>query len=118
MKNLASKSAEAAQSTSTLIGRSIQDVKTGTESTGDAVSAMQLITECIQSIKRLMDEIASASVQQSEMIASVDKGIKEISEVVQTNSATARESAVVSKGLSEQARTLNSLISRFHMGKE
>ena len=52
------------------------------------------------------------------MIVLVEKGIKEISEVVQTNSATARESAVVSKGLSEQARTLNSLISRFHMGKE
>ena len=48
VKNLASKSAEAAQSTSTLIGRSIQDVKTGTESTDHAITAMQLISQCIQ----------------------------------------------------------------------
>lgn len=118
IRSLAVRSAEAAQNTSSLIHHSIQDVKTGTESTNLAVSAMQVITDCIQAIKELMDEIATASVQQAEMIVLVEKGIKEISEVVQTNSATARESAVVSKGLSEQARTLNSLISRFHMGKE
>ena len=72
VRNLASKSAEAASNTSTLIGRSLNDVRTGTESTNLAISAMQLINECIQSIKTLMDEISDASVQQSEMIVSVE----------------------------------------------
>ncbi len=115
VRNLAARSSEAAKDTGALIGRSIQDVKTGTESTSDAVSAMQLITECIQSIKRLMDEIASASVQQSEMIASVDKGIKEISNVVQMNSSAAEKSAAVSKELSDQAKMLNGLLGRFNI---
>lgn len=44
---------------------------------------MQDIDSCIQSIKTLMDEIAAASVQQSEMISLVETGIKEISAVVQ-----------------------------------
>lgn len=113
VRNLAERSAESAQGTGILINRSLQDIKTGTASTNDAVSAMLVITDCIQSIKKLMDEIASASVQQSEMITSIEMGIKEISETVQTNSYAAEKSAEVSKELSDQARTLNGLLRQF-----
>ena len=115
VRNLAAESAESVKNTNTLINRSVQSVKTGTEATAQAVSAMQVINDCIQSIKTLMDEIAAASVQQSEMIVLVEDGIREISTVVQTNSAAAEKSAAVSKELSNQARTLNSLISRFRI---
>lgn len=115
VRNLASKSSEAAKSTSTLIGRSVRDVKTGTESTDLVISAMQVISECIQSIKTLMDEIALASVQQSEMIASVENRIKEVSRVTEENSVAAKESAEVSNELSNQARTLNHLIGQFRI---
>lgn len=115
VRDLAAKSSEAAKNTGSLIGRSIEDVKNGTESTNDAVSAMKVIHDCIQSIKALMDEIAAASVQQSEMIASVEKGIREISGVVQTNSAAAEKSAAVSEELSTQAKTLNSLLGQFRI---
>jgi methyl-accepting chemotaxis protein len=81
VRNLAAKSAEAVQSTNRLVGQSIRDVKIGTESTHLAVSAMQVINDCIQAIKTLMDEISAASVQQSQMIVSVENGIKEISAV-------------------------------------
>ncbi len=113
VRNLAAKSAEAAQNTNSLISRSIQDVKTGTESTDLAVSAMKVVDGCIQSIESLMGEISAASIQQSEMIELVEKGIKEISVAVQANSTAVEKSAAVSKELSDQARTLNSLISRF-----
>ena len=115
VRNLAAKSAEAAEDTGGLVNQSIQDVKTGTDATNLAVSAMEVIRDCIQEIKTLMDEIAAASIRQSEMIVSVEDGIKEISRVVQTNSSAADESASVSRQLSDQARTLNSLISRFHI---
>lgn len=115
VRNLAAKSAMAAQNTNDLISRSIQSAKSGTESTDLAVSAMQDINSCIQSIKTLMDEIAAASVQQSEMISLVENGIKEISAVVQDNSAAAEKSATISKELTQQARILNSLINRFQI---
>ena len=115
VRSLAAKSAEAARNTSELIGRSIQDVKTGNESSNVAISAMQVISECIQSIKTLMDEIAAASVQQSEMIISVENRVKEVSKVIQTNSAAAEKSAAVSNELSDQARTLNQLIGQFRI---
>ena len=113
--NLATKSAEAAQNTGVLISRSIQSAKSGTESTDQAVSAVQDINGCIQSIRTQMEEIAAASVQQSAMIFLVENGIKEISTVVRDNSATAERSASVSRELSQQARALNSLISRFRI---
>lgn len=116
VKNLAAKSAEAAKDTGTLIGRSVHDIKTGTESTNLAISAMQVISECIQSIKTLMDEISLASIQQSEMIVSVESSIREVSKVTQANSAAAEESAAVSNELSSQARTLNRLIGQFRIG--
>ena len=112
---LAAKSAAAAQNPNQLISRSIQSAKTGNESTDLAVSAMRDINSCIQSIKTLMDEIAAASVQQSEMISLVETGIKEISVVVQSNSAAAEKSAAVSRELSQQARALNGLIRRFRI---
>lgn len=115
VRNLASKSAEAARNTTELINRSVNDAKTGTESSDLVISAMQVINDCIQSIKTLMDEISLASVQQSEMIVSVENRIKEVSKVIQANSDAANESAAVSIELSSQARTLNNLISRFHI---
>ncbi len=115
VRNLAARSAEAARDTSTLIGRSIQDVQTGTESTSLVISAMQVISECIQSIKALMDEIAGASIQQSEMIVSIETRIREVSKVIEENSKAARESASISNELSDQARTLNQLIGQFRI---
>ncbi len=113
VRSLAARSAEAASNTGELIGRSIRDIKTGTESTNAVISAMQVINECIQSIKALMDEISLASVQQSDMIASVENRIKEVSKVVQANSTAAERSAAVSSELTGQAQTLNELISQF-----
>lgn len=115
VRDLAAKSTEVAQNTSQLISRSVENVKTGTESTNQAISAMKTINDCIQSIKTLMDEIALASIRQAEMITSVDKGIREISTVVQANSAATEESATVSKELSNQANRLNNLIGRFRI---
>ncbi len=115
VRSLAAESGEAVQSTSVLIGGSVQDVNTGTAAAGDVISAVQIINECIQSIKTLMDELALASVRQSEMIVSVEEGIREIERVVQTNSAVAEESASVSRELSDQARILNGLIGQFRV---
>ena len=115
VSNLAAKSSEAAQDTGVLIGHSMEDIQAETESTNHAISAVQTINECIQSIKTLTDEIARASTHQSEMITSVEEGIKDISRVVQANSAAAEESAAVSKELSNQANTLNSLIGQFRI---
>ena len=49
------------------------------------------------------------------MIVSVENRIKEVSRVTEANSTAAEESAAVSNELSDQARTLNRLLSQFHI---
>ena len=62
-----------------------------------------------------MDDISLASVQQAEMMSSMENRIKEVSRVVQTNSDAAEESAAISTELSDQAKTLNHLLSQFRI---
>ena len=62
-----------------------------------------------------MDEISLASVQQSEMIVSVENRIKEVSKVIEENSDAAEDSAAISNELSKQAKTLNRLIGQFRI---
>lgn len=97
---------------SELVGQATGFAAEADTRTEQLTAATRSINQCIQSIKTLMDEIAVASVQQSEMISLVETGIKDISAVVQDNSDAAEKSAAVSKELSQQVRTLNSLISR------
>ena len=49
------------------------------------------------------------------MIVSVEKRVKEVSKVIQSNSETADKSAAVSTQLSNQSKTLNHLIGQFRI---
>ena len=65
-----------------------------------------------------MHEISRASQEQAESIAQVTLGIEQISDVVQTNSATSEESAAASQELSGQAKLLKGIVNRFEIKKE
>ena len=66
----------------------------------------------------LIDKIAQASQRQADEIIEVDQRVEEISSVIQTNAATAQESAAASEELSSQADVLEKLISKFKIGEE
>ena len=116
VRAMAAKSIEAAKNTAELINRSVEAVHTGREATAQAADIMRTIGECTDSIKKQMDGIAAASTQQSDMISGVGKEIKEISRVVQTNSASVNHSVSTLQELAAQAEELNTLIGRFQTG--
>lgn len=62
-----------------------------------------------------MNSIAESSESQSEAISQIRDGIEQISNVVQTNSATAEESASISQELNGQAEILRNLVGRFKL---
>lgn len=115
VRALAGKSAEAAKNTADLINHSIQDVRTGAGATGQAADIMRIINQCTSSIREKVHEIAAASAQQSGMISDVSRGIEEISQVVQSNSAVVDQSVDISQKMSGQAKLLNDLIGRFQI---
>ena len=62
-----------------------------------------------------MDSIAKASQEQADAITQITVGIDQISSVVQTNSATAEQSAAASEELSSQAQILKDIERKFKL---
>lgn len=115
VRNLAARSAEAARSTSDLIGGSISNVETGIKIANNTASALSEIVTEIEKAAALVENIAQASNEQATGISQINKGIEQVSNVVQNNSATAEESAAASEELSGQAELLKEMVGRFSL---
>lgn len=118
VRNLASKSAEAAQNTSVLIERSSDAVHTGTETAKHTADTLSEVVNSIQSVVDSIDNIATVSNEQSDAVWQVSEGINQISSVVQNNSATAEESAAASEQLSAEAACLKELVNQFTLSAQ
>lgn len=113
VRNLAGKSAQAAQNTSELIENSTSAVHTGTEIARNTADILLNVVDSIQTVVDSIDGIATVSNEQSEAVWQVSEGINQISIVVQSNSATAEESAAASEQLSAEAAGLKQLVNQF-----
>lgn len=118
VRNLASKSADASKNTSVLIENSLKAVKGGTKIVDETAQSLTKVVEGTDEIIGYIEKITQTSSVQSEAISQVTVGIDEISAVVQTNSATAEQSAAASEELSSQANMLKQLISEFRLKSE
>lgn len=115
VRNLASKSADAAKNTTELIEASLDAVENGTKLAEGTAETMSSMVEAAQKVVDELEKISRASSIQSDSIAQITVGIDQISSVVQTNSATAEESAAASEELSSQARILEDMVSKFKL---
>lgn len=118
VRNLASKSAEAAKETTVLIQETLAAIKNGSAMVTETGKSLDQIADKAQIVNELVEKIAEASDTQASSIQQINIGINQISDVVQTNSATAEESAASSEELSAQAETLKSLVSHFKLKNE
>lgn len=115
VRSLASKSSEASKSTAVLIENSLKAVENGTHIADETAQSLLSVVEGTNEITEQINQIAGASEDQAKGAAQVQLGIDQISNVVQTNSATAEESAAASEELSGQAQILNQLVSKFKL---
>jgi len=115
VRNLASKSAQAAKDTSEIIQDTIEKSELGSRIAGETAQSLQEIGTGISESSRLVAEIATASEEQSQSISQINEGINQVSQVVQQNSATAEESAAASQEMSGQSDMLKKLITQFKL---
>lgn len=113
--NLAKKSQQAAQSTADLIQETVDAVQKGDRITEETAEALNSVSDNTKKVSNLISSISKASEEQSTGVSQVTEGIGQISSVVQTNSATAEQSAAASEELSGQAAVMNDLISKFRL---
>ena len=118
VSSLASKSAEAAQNTSTLIEHSVEAVHTGTEIARQTFEVLQEVVNSIHSVTASVDNISTVSSEQSVAVSEVSKGINQISAVVQDNSSTAQQGAAASEQLSAEASALKQLVEQFTLSSD
>lgn len=115
VRNLAGKSANAAKNTTALIEASVDSVNKGVALATQTAANLRSVVDGAKSTKDFISQVTSASREQAVLLAEITKGIDQISLVVQTNSATAEESAASSEELSSQAQMLKSLVSGFKL---
>ena len=113
VRNLAARSAKAAKETTDIIEKSIDTVNAGTDLARGTAEALRSIQESIDQITGLVGGIADASQKQSSALQMLNQGVLQVSNVVQTNSSTAEESAAASVELSAQADLLQEAVRRF-----
>ena len=115
VRNLAGKSSTAALDTSNLITETIAAVQTGDKLTIQTAEYLRSTQESTKKAVELIAEITGATDHQKRSLNDIKQGIDQISSVVQTNAATAEESAAASQELTRQANVLSDEVHKFSL---
>jgi len=113
VRNLAQRSAAAAQESKTLIQTSIQKVRAGTEFVNETGSALNEIVTGVKQVGDIISEIAAASLEQSQGIEQVNQAVAQMDEITQQNAALAEQASAASVSMSDQSQTMIGLLDFF-----
>ncbi len=115
VRNLAAKSAAAAEETAEMIEASIEKVAVGSRLADETAKALEDISNAVKESEVIINNIAESSNYQATAVAQINQGIGQVSQVVQTNSATSEECAAASEELSNQAVRMRDLLSIYKL---
>ncbi|WP_051280696.1 methyl-accepting chemotaxis protein [Anaerovorax odorimutans] len=113
VRNLASKSAEAAKNTTSLISSSIAAVDKGIKIANETAEALLNVVQGAEETTGLIEQVNNATNEQAASISQINLGIEQISTVIQNNSATSEESAAAAEELSGQAEIMKQAVNKF-----
>ncbi len=115
VRNLASKSSNAAQETTLLLNQTVDAMEESVRAVQIVAKSMLSVVEQADKMSEMISGIANYTKHQALNAEEITQGIGEISNVVQSNVATAEASAAASEELSAQASTLREMVSRFRL---
>ncbi|MBB1201346.1 methyl-accepting chemotaxis protein II [Enterobacteriaceae bacterium 89] len=115
VRNLASRSAQAAKEIKGLIEDSVAKVDTGSVLVESAGETMSDIVNAVTRVTDIMGEISSASDEQSRGIDQVALAVSEMDRVTQQNAALVQQSAAAAAALEEQSGSLTRAVSTFRL---
>lgn len=115
IRKLAEDSSHSAETSRNLLANSLREVETGNAGTVSMAEALQRVVGALDSIVDEVDHIRNASEQQMVSVKEIEKGIEQINDVIQTNSAASEENSATSQQLSAEAQNLDALINHFKL---
>ncbi|WP_342324878.1 methyl-accepting chemotaxis protein IV [Kosakonia sp. BYX6] len=113
VRNLASRSAQAAKEIKDLIEESVSRVEQGSQLVDTAAQTMTEIVRSITQVNDIMGEIASASDEQRRGIEQVAQAVTQMDQVTQQNAALVEEAASATDQLAHQADNLTAMVAVF-----
>ena len=113
VRDLATKCAEASGETKELIEQCVRAIDKARNSAEITSSSLNSINENSTNISNAFVEISNATSSQAKKTKDIQNEINNISDVVQSNTATSQEIAASTTELSEQANNLKKMINKF-----
>ncbi|SEA23481.1 methyl-accepting chemotaxis sensory transducer [Desulfuromusa kysingii] len=113
VRNLAARSAKAAEETAELIEGSVALTDRGAQTAQQTAAGLDEIVNGTTKVADLLKEISTAANEQAQGISEVTTGLAQIDQVTQQNTATAEESAAAAEELSSQASQLREMLNKF-----
>lgn len=115
VRNLASRSANAAKDIKTLVQDSAAKVADGSTQVSRSGSTLETIVESVTKVSDLVAEMASAGKEQSTGIDQVNVAVTEMDSMTQKNASLVEESAAAGRALEEQAMALKEQVAFFQV---
>lgn len=115
VRKLATRSGEAAKEIRSLIDDSARQIDGGADRVRRAEEALNATMEAATRVNDIMEEIQSASEEQSNGVSQINQSVAEIDQVTQQNAARIQSSAQAANELERQASLLNEAISAFRL---
>jgi len=118
VRNLASRSAEAAKEIKALIQDSVSKVSEGAKLVDESGRVLGEIVTGVKKVTDVVAEISASSREQASGIDQVNKAVASMDAVTQQNAALVEEASAAAQSLMEQAANLSGLIARYRVGGE
>lgn len=115
VKNLALRSAEAAQHTNVLLEESGKKSVLGSEIVEQVAQSFLHMKEKFQKVKTIVKEITDFSEEQAQGIKQINMAVSELSKITQNNAANAEESASATDELNQQSIRLQAMVDEFKL---
>jgi methyl-accepting chemotaxis protein len=116
VRNLASRSAQAAKEIKGLIQDSVGKVTEGTRLVDDSGKVLAEIVRGVKKVTDVVAEIAASSREQAAGIDQVNKAISGMDAMTQQNAALVEEASAAAQALTAQAVNLTELIAHYDVG--
>jgi methyl-accepting chemotaxis protein len=116
VRNLASRSAEAAKEIKGLIQDSVAKVDDGSKLVDESGRTLEEIVGAVKKVTDLIAEISAASREQASGVEEVNKAVMSMDEMTQQNAALVEEASAATEALTEQAQSLTQLVAFFDLG--
>lgn len=113
IRQLAEQTTKSAVDTRDLIEGALQEIAEGNAAADHAAESIGNVVNGIQQIAESSKHISDVAKTQANAMDQAEQGVNQISEVVQSNSASAEETSATSQELSAQATSLDELVGKF-----